>query len=898
MHGNPSDPQQSAMSALAAQTFLAHVICEGWVLKKRRKKMQGFARRYFVLKTDGVLMYSTQPGSTPRDSIPLRLATITSSGRSDQITVDSGTKTFHIRCFTPGDFNKWMTAFRTFEAPAAGEGVDPDDTATERGSISGGSTLHNYADRLMAIVHQMDLTIAELEATTIPTYHHPPSPNPELNASTLSKKRSTNNLRSKKEKEEKDGHHGKGDHGLFKVFHRKGSNNSVPTEHTPSDTPPLTLNGSTRSGGSTPSSQNFPFSLPSTSSATSPTSLAPAQTVQTLRRQHIELMSLCANFPFPPPSEAPGQSFSPYGMHELQRLPSPTSRGIPLDRLLTTQLSSGNISALTPRSMASRSSFAPLRRPMSLNTVGSGGDSIFFDAEDGGLEFIDIDGDEEGSEDSVRTDAQRSTHAPTIILDKTTPRPSLGPSSEEPDEITIPDEAHHEDDLPTPISGQHPQSQEARPSSASMTSSTSSSSASTGSPDPGTRPTLGSVLSNVSSSSTVSMHSSIPEHGSTPATAPPGKAVVVRRTALPAPTSGEQMSLFTMLKRNIGKDLATVAFPVTFNEPLSLLQHAAEDLEYLDVIEKAVEEKDPVVRLAFVAAFAVSGYACTKLRASRKPFNPLLGETFEDIRYNFVSEKVSHHPPVVACHAHGDGWEFWSTSGAKNKFWGKSLEIIPVGTTYLKIGDETYSWQKPSSFMRNLIAGEKYLEHCGFMTIHTSSSSLHCTLEFKEGGFWGTNKDEVFGKIIGAEGHNDVELRGRWNTGMSRFLDPFGSHLHVLWRAAPLPDDAIDYYGFTHFAIELNETTDDIRDFIPPTDSRLRPDQRALENGNVELAESEKARVEEAQRERRKARADNGETYTPKWFRPKAGAPNEWEYAGGYWEARERRDWGELETLW
>ena len=76
---------------------------------------------------------------------------------------------------------------------------------------------------------------------------------------------------------------------------------------------------------------------------------------------------------------------------------------------------------------------------------------------------------------------------------------------------------------------------------------------------------------------------------------------------------------------------------------------------------------------------------------------------------------------------------------------GKSLEIIPVGTTYLRIGDTTYSWcafycllslallmlkfnvyinrQKPSSFMRNLIAGEKYLEHCGFMTIHTTSSS-------------------------------------------------------------------------------------------------------------------------------------------------------------------------------
>lgn len=200
--------------------------------------------------------------------------------------------------------------------------------------------------------------------------------------------------------------------------------------------------------------------------------------------------------------------------------------------------------------------------------------------------------------------------------------------------------------------------------------------------------------------------------------------------------------------------------------------------------------------------------------------------------------------------------------------------------------------------MRNLIAGEKYLEHCGFMTINTSSSSLQCTLEFKEGGFWGTNKDEVFGKIVGLDGHTDVELRGRWNSAMSRLLDASGTHLHVLWRATPLPEDAIEYYGFTQFAIGLNEITEDIRELIPPTDSRLRPDQRALEDGDVDLAESEKARLEEAQRERRRQRTENGETWEPRWFRPKEGAPHEWEYAGGYWEARAKQDWPNLEQLW
>lgn len=45
-----------------------------------------------------------------------------------------------------------------------------------------------------------------------------------------------------------------------------------------------------------------------------------------------------------------------------------------------------------------------------------------------------------------------------------------------------------------------------------------------------------------------------------------------------------------------------------------------------------------------VAAFAVSGYSSTYYRAGSKPFNPLLGETYECIRedkgFCFFSEQV------------------------------------------------------------------------------------------------------------------------------------------------------------------------------------------------------------------------------------------------------------------
>lgn len=41
-----------------------------------------------------------------------------------------------------------------------------------------------------------------------------------------------------------------------------------------------------------------------------------------------------------------------------------------------------------------------------------------------------------------------------------------------------------------------------------------------------------------------------------------------------------------------------------------------------------------------------------------------------------------------------------------------------------------------------------------------------------------------------------------------------------------MPTDYELYYGFTRFAIELNELCPEMKDLLPSTDARFRPDQR------------------------------------------------------------------------
>lgn len=57
--------------------------------------------------------------------------------------------------------------------------------------------------------------------------------------------------------------------------------------------------------------------------------------------------------------------------------------------------------------------------------------------------------------------------------------------------------------------------------------------------------------------------------------------------------------------------------------------------------------------------------------------------------------QVSHHPMVVACHCEGNGWRFWADSNLKSKFWGRSIQLDPVGVLTLEFDDgEVFQWSK------------------------------------------------------------------------------------------------------------------------------------------------------------------------------------------------------------
>uniref|UniRef100_A0A9J8DAY6 Oxysterol-binding protein n=1 Tax=Cyprinus carpio carpio TaxID=630221 RepID=A0A9J8DAY6_CYPCA len=362
-----------------------------------------------------------------------------------------------------------------------------------------------------------------------------------------------------------------------------------------------------------------------------------------------------------------------------------------------------------------------------------------------------------------------------------------------------------------------------------------------------------------------------------------------RRCCLPSPSPNtSNISLWNILKNNIGKDLSKVAMPVQLNEPLNTLQRLCEELEYSELLDKAAHTQDPFERMVYIATFAVSGYASSYYRAGGKPFNPVLGETYEcdrpDKGFCFVAEQVSHHPPISACHAESKNFIFWQDVRWRNKFWGKSMEIVPVGKTHVVLpgfGDH-YEWNKVTSCIHNILSGQRWIEHYGEISIKNSNSEkCQCKVTFIKAKYWSSSMNEVEGAVTDHKGKVVHKLFGKWHEGMYYGSPPSAT---CIWRMNPMPPDYEQYYGFTKFALELNELDPLTKALLPPTDSRLRLDQRLLEEGNVESAEVQKQRIEQLQRERRRVLEDNHMTHQPRFFQK--SRDDTWVSNNTYWELR------------
>uniref|UniRef100_A0A8C2AJM1 Oxysterol-binding protein n=1 Tax=Cyprinus carpio TaxID=7962 RepID=A0A8C2AJM1_CYPCA len=348
-----------------------------------------------------------------------------------------------------------------------------------------------------------------------------------------------------------------------------------------------------------------------------------------------------------------------------------------------------------------------------------------------------------------------------------------------------------------------------------------------------------------------------------------------RRTRIPDKPN-YSLNLWSIMKNCIGKELSKIPMPVNFNEPLSMLQRLSEDLEYYELLDRAAKCQSSLEQMCYVAAFTVSSYSTTVHRTG-KPFNPLLGETFELDRvqesgYRSLCEQVSHHPPAAAHHAISErGWTLRQEIALASKFRGKYLSIMPLGSIHCIFEKSThhYTWKKVTTTVHNIIVGKLWIDQSGEIDVVNHKTGDRCHLKFAPYSYFSRDvARKVTGVVTDKDGKAHYVLSGTWDEKMeySRVMQSSrggengadGRQKTVyqtlkakeLWKKTPLPEGAENMYYFSTLALTLNEPEEG----VAPTDTRKRPDQRLMEQGRWEEANTEKQRLEEKQRTVRRER--------------------------------------------
>jgi len=213
-----------------------------------------------------------------------------------------------------------------------------------------------------------------------------------------------------------------------------------------------------------------------------------------------------------------------------------------------------------------------------------------------------------------------------------------------------------------------------------------------------------------------------------------------------------------------------------------------------------------------------------------------------------------------------------------------------------RYGDH-YEWNKVVTCIHNVLSQQRYLEHYGEVTIRNLKSNVcTCKITFVKVNETTPHKHThtklsvanlrltglCFGcsLVTGARTRTRTRCRARWwtkaaasSTGSavcgtkasSATLCPLrnvsGSRVSrradvwpLLWvfrgrvlhggsterllspPTDPQPKSALRCYGFSTFAMELNELTPDLKPLLPPSDSRLRPDQRWAGGGGAAVS--------------------------------------------------------------
>ncbi|XP_078045220.1 oxysterol-binding protein-related protein 8 isoform X7 [Augochlora pura] len=330
----------------------------------------------------------------------------------------------------------------------------------------------------------------------------------------------------------------------------------------------------------------------------------------------------------------------------------------------------------------------------------------------------------------------------------------------------------------------------------------------------------------------------------------------------------EQKSLIWFLMKQVrpGMDLSKVVLPTFILEPRSFLEKLADSYYHADLLSQAVLEDDAFTRMKGVVKWYLSGFY-KKPQGLKKPYNPLLGETFRcywqhpnGSRTFYIAEQLSHHPPISGFYVTNrqDGFTISTTIIAKSKFYGNSTSAVLDGVAILTMlpRGEDYTMTIPYAHCKGIFMGTLSMELGGKVQINCEKTGYHTEIEFKLKPFLGgaEQMNQVAGAIrLGKE--TLATISGYWD-GQIVITDKRAGQESVFFN--PTPEVRKKRLKKYTVPIDHQGAWESEKLWYEVTQAINRDDQVAATDAKTQL--------EEAQRERAKERKLKSQEWIPKHF--------------------------------
>ncbi|XP_068721373.1 oxysterol-binding protein-related protein 11-like isoform X1 [Montipora capricornis] len=343
------------------------------------------------------------------------------------------------------------------------------------------------------------------------------------------------------------------------------------------------------------------------------------------------------------------------------------------------------------------------------------------------------------------------------------------------------------------------------------------------------------------------------------------------------------LHLLSQLK--LGMDLTKVVLPTFILEPRSLLEMYADFLAHPDLFARIPDGLTAEDRILAVLEFYLTSFhAGRKGALAKKPYNPILGETFrcswqipsktnpqkplasnsfensstgsDDRKVTFIAEQLSHHPPISGFYAECPSKKvcFNAHIWTKSKFYGMSIGVVNHGEGVISLleHNEDYVITFPSTYCRSILTFP-WVELGGKVHITCAKTGYNASVTFHTKPFYGGKLHRVTGEVKNASsGRVICKINGEWN-----------SKLEISFTSNQEEPKFIDTRELPVFCkrvcpLSRQEENESRRLWQKVT--------HALKVDNIEAATSAKHELEEKQRKEARERKEAGVDWKTKFF--------------------------------